>query len=86
MRLRKEIRIGMKKHRTGGWAGLAIAFAVFAACWGVGTAAILAEEELKLYTKEYGDGRKEYRYGPEWVSWELFMEGGYATPEEAKAA
>lgn len=43
-------------------------------------------EPWKLYTKEYGNGRKEYRYGPEWVSWELFMEGGYATPEEAKAA
>ena len=43
-------------------------------------------EPWKLYTKEYGNGRKEYRYGPEWVSMQLFMEGGYSTPEEAKAA
>lgn len=43
------------------------------------------EEELKLYIKETGD-RKEYRYGPSWVAWELFMEGGYATPEEAVKA
>lgn len=42
------------------------------------------EEQLKLFTKEFGDGRKEYRYGPEWVAWELMMEGGFKTPEEAK--
>lgn len=38
----------------------------------------------KLFVKEYPSGRKEYRYGPEWVAMQLFMEGGYATPEEAK--
>lgn len=44
------------------------------------------EEQLKLFTKEFGNGRKEYRYGPEWVAMQLMMEGGYRTPEEAKAA
>ena len=44
-------------------------------------------EECHLYEKVFGDGeRREYRYGPEWVAQQLFMEGGYPTPEEAKAA
>lgn len=43
-------------------------------------------EVLKLFVKEFPSGRKEYRYGPEWVAMQLYMEGGYATPEEAKAA
>ena len=47
---------------------------------------LLPEEQLKLFTKEFGDGRREYRYGPEWVAMQLMMEGGYATPEEAKRA
>lgn len=38
----------------------------------------------RLFTKEFSDGHKEYRYGPEWVAMQLFMEGGYKTPEEAK--
>ena len=43
-------------------------------------------EELKLYIKTYGDKRTEYLYGPSWKSTELLVEGGYPTPEEAKAA
>lgn len=42
-------------------------------------------EELKLYIKDFGD-RKEYLYGPSWKGMELFIEGGYSTPEEAKRA
>lgn len=43
-------------------------------------------EELKMYT-EYRDGKPHgYLYGPSWKAWELLMEGGYPTPEEAKAA
>ena len=45
---------------------------------------LLPEEQLKLFTKTWDDGRVEYRYGPEWVAMQLYMEGGYATPEEAK--
>ena len=34
---------------------------------------------------EYRDGTPHaYRYGPEWVAMQLYMEGGYKTPEEAK--
>lgn len=47
---------------------------------------IWPEVQLKLFVKEFSDGRREYRYGPEWVAQMLLMEGGYATPEEAKAA
>ena len=47
---------------------------------------LVPEEQLKLFTKEFGDGRKEYRYGPDWVSTQLMVEGGYDTPEEAKRA
>lgn len=44
-------------------------------------------EELKLYEKNFGGDRPpEYLYGPSWKAWELLMEGGYPTPEEAKAA
>ncbi len=43
-------------------------------------------EELKMYV-EYRDGKPHgYLYGPSWKAWELLMEGGYPTPEEAKAA
>ena len=42
-------------------------------------------EELKMYIKDFGD-RKEYLYGPSWKAMELFVEGGYPTEEEAKAA
>jgi hypothetical protein len=43
-------------------------------------------EELKMYTK-YVDGKpRSYLYGPPWKAMELYMEGGYPTPEEAKAA
>ena len=45
---------------------------------------LIPVEREKLFTKEWDDGRKEYRYGPEWVAMQLMMEGGYATPEEAK--
>lgn len=38
---------------------------------------------LQLYTK-YRDGVPvAYRYGEEWVAMQLYMEGGYPTPEEA---
>lgn len=44
-------------------------------------------EELKLYTKNFeGDRPPEYLYGPSWKAMELLMEGGFKTPEEAKAA
>lgn len=43
-------------------------------------------EELKMYV-EYRDGKPHgYLYGPSWKAMELYMEGGYPTPEEAKAA
>ncbi len=42
-------------------------------------------EELKMYV-EYRDGKPHsYLYGPPWKAMELYMEGGYPTPEEAKA-
>ena len=44
-------------------------------------------EELKLYEKNFGGDRPpEYLYGPPWKAMELYMEGGYPPPEEAKAA
>ena len=44
------------------------------------------DEELKMYI-EYRDGEPHsYLYGPSWKAMQLFMEGGYKTPEEAKAA
>lgn len=43
-------------------------------------------EELKMYTK-YVDGKPyQYRYGESWRSMQLMVDGGYPTPEEAKAA
>ncbi len=42
--------------------------------------------DWKLFEKNYGNGRREYLYGPSWKSMELLMEGGYPTPEEAKEA
>lgn len=43
-------------------------------------------EELKMYV-EYRDGKPHgHLYGPSWKQWELLMEGGFKTPEEAKAA
>lgn len=45
---------------------------------------VVENPDWKLYTKEIGDVRVEYRYGPDWVAMELMMEGGYKTPEEAK--
>lgn len=43
-------------------------------------------EELKMYTK-YMDGKPyQYRYGESWRSMQLMVDGGYPTPEEAKAA
>ena len=43
-------------------------------------------EELKMYV-EYRDGKPHgYLYGPSWKAMELYMEGGYPTEEEAKAA
>ena len=44
-------------------------------------------EELKMYVKDFDGSRPpEYLYGPSWKAMELLMEGGYPTPEEAKAA
>lgn len=40
----------------------------------------------QLYTKFRNGAPIEYRYGDEWVSMYLLMEGGYKTPEEAIAA
>lgn len=55
-------------------------------CGATTAPALVPEERLKLFTKEFGDGRKEYRYGPDWVAMELLLEGGYDTPDEAKQA
>ena len=42
-------------------------------------------EELKMYTK-YVDGKPyQYRYGEPWRATQLMVDGGYDTPEEAKA-
>lgn len=42
------------------------------------------EAGWQLYT-EYRDGEPVgYRYGPDWVAMELYVEGGFKTPEEAK--
>ncbi len=46
---------------------------------------VKTEEECHLYEKRMGD-RREYRYGPDWVASQLWIEGGFPTPEEAKAA
>lgn len=44
------------------------------------------EEEWQLYTKMHGDVAVEYQYGPSWKAWQLLVDGGYKTPEEAKLA
>ena len=38
----------------------------------------------QLYTEYRGGEPIAYRYGPDWVAMQLYMEGGYRTPEEAK--
>ena len=43
------------------------------------------KEEYHMFEKHMGS-RVEYRYGPDWVAAELWIEGGYPTPEEARAA
>lgn len=40
----------------------------------------------QMYVEYRGDTPVAYRYGEEWVAQQLFMEGGYPTPEEAIAA
>lgn len=40
-------------------------------------------EEVGLYIKKFGDGRVQYRYGEPWVATMLWVEGGFATEEEA---
>ena len=40
----------------------------------------------EMYTLYRGDTPVAYRYGEEWAAEQLFMEGRYPTPEEAKAA
>ena len=43
-------------------------------------------EKLSLYTLYQNDVPVAYRYGEPWRATQLMMEGGYKTPEEAKAA
>ena len=47
---------------------------------------LIPVEQLKLFTMVNENGRKEYRYGPECVAQKLLREGGFPTPEEARAA
>lgn len=42
--------------------------------------------ENQMYTLYRNEKPVAYRYGPPWVAQELFMEGGYKTPEEAREA
>lgn len=44
------------------------------------------KEKLSLYTLYRGDKPIAYRYGESWRAMQLMNEGGYKTPEEAKAA
>ena len=37
----------------------------------------------QMYIEYRGDKPIAYRYGEPWVATQLFMEGGYPTPEEA---
>jgi hypothetical protein len=39
-----------------------------------------------MYTKYVGDKPYQYRYGESWRAMQLMVDGGYDTPEEAKAA
>ena len=50
----------------------------------VADAMIVENPDWKLYTEYRGDKPVAYRYGPEWVAMELYVEGGFKTPEEAK--
>lgn len=46
----------------------------------------MVADELKMYI-EYRDGKPHsYLYGPPWKAMELYVEGGYPTPEEARVA
>ena len=47
---------------------------------------VVENPDWQLYTEYRGDKPYAYRYGPEWVAMQLYMEGGYKTPEEAKLA
>jgi hypothetical protein len=40
-------------------------------------------KELQMYTKYRNGEPVAYRYGEPWVATQLFLEGGYKTPEEA---
>ena len=42
-------------------------------------------EELKMHIKYVGDKPYQYRYGEPWRATQLMVDGGYDTPEEAKA-
>ena len=42
-------------------------------------------EELKMYVKYVGGQPYQYRYGEPWRATQLYVDGGYDTPEEAKA-
>lgn len=44
------------------------------------------KEKLSLYTLYRGDKPIAYRYGESWRAMQLAIDGGYPTPEEAKAA
>lgn len=44
------------------------------------------KEKLSLYTLYRNDVPVAYRYGESWRAMQLMNEGGYKTPEEAKAA
>ena len=50
----------------------------------VAEAMIVENPDWELYTEYRGDKPVAYRYGPEWVGMQLYVEGGYKTPEEAK--
>ena len=58
-------------------------------CPGCGTSTtpvLVPKEQMKLFTQEFADGRREYRYGLDREAMVLQKEGGYDTPEEAKQA
>lgn len=44
------------------------------------------DDECHMFVECHNGEPVAYRYGPSWVSWELYMEGGYKTPEEARKA
>lgn len=37
----------------------------------------------QMYVEYHGDTPVGYRYGEDWVAMQLYVEGGYPTPEEA---